>query len=409
MTTLNKVRLNDGAVVLIKRNSTWHMQLHIGTKYYRQTCATTDLETAKAVAYAKYDDLRIHVRDGGSLDKSPPVHKLFERYKKHIDNKYPAKKARQYQGVLDRQFVFYFKQMPLDQITEHTLTDWYNNRQKILTPKGTEPTSSTIHNELVTLKDFFMWCVDENIIRRKDIPDFPKIKVTSQRRPALVNGADKKLLYEANRGIQVATHPTVRSKREDLYTYIVMMLATGTRSGELASIGAKHLEKVKVKQKGRSRDTYSIQILFKTKTISGKKDHKRIAVVMPDATKVIDAHIKKYEKLGIDISEKFWPHHTSFENGFDNLLKRCNMKTDPITGQSFSIYSLRHTYITHRLIAGVTSDIIATQCGTSVDMIEKHYSNVVPMMARNKIVALDEDSVEYKTLDTNFNQLFEEK
>jgi hypothetical protein len=41
-------------------------------------------------------------------------------------------------------------------------------------------------------------------------------------------------------------------------------------------------------------------------------------------------------------------------------------------------------------------------------MIELHYSNVVPLLAKNKVVQMDEDSVEYKSLDTNYNQLFEE-
>ena len=129
---------------------------------------------------------------------------------------------------------------------------------------------------------------------------------------------------------------------------------------------------------------------------------------MPAATKIIDKHIKKYAKLGVDLTDKFFPLHSSFENGFDNLLERCGMKKDPVSSLSYSIYSLRHTYITHRLLAGVTSDIIASQCGTSVKMIEEHYSAVVPLLAKNKVVALDEETDEYKTLDTNFNQLFEE-
>ena len=62
------------------------------------------------------------------------------------------------------------------------------------------------------------------------------------------------------------------------------------------------------------------------------------------------------------------------------------MKRDGVSGLSYSVYSLRHTYITHRLLAGVTSDIIASQCGTSVKMIERTYSSVVPLLAKNKVV-----------------------
>jgi len=404
-----KIRLNDGAIVLGLRNRTWHMQIKIGTTYVRETCGTNDLETAKAKAYARYDDLRVHYKEHGSVPTTAPYIKdLYKRYEAWIKDEYKYRKYRQFDGQFQKYFLFKFAKMRIDEITEHTLIDWLAWRKTVLTPRGTVPTSSTIHNDLVVLKNFFNWCVSQNILKRKAIPEFPKYRVESARRPAFVNGADKRLLFEANRNISIATHPTVRSKREDLYTYIVMMLNCGARSGELASIGAKHIEKIKVKQKGRTRDAYSIQILFKTKTISGKRSHKRTCVLMPSATPVVDKHIKKYARLGIDLTEKFFPQHLSFENGFDNLLNRCDMKVDPVSGLNYSVYSLRHTYITHRLLAGVTSDIIASQCGTSVKMIEEHYSNVVPLLAKNKVVALDEDTEEYKTLDTNYNQLFEE-
>ena len=404
-----KVSLNNGDIVLGLRGRKWHMQIKIGSKYVRETTRTNDIEQAKFVAYARYDELRVQYRDTGTVPTSTPrVSDLYKRYTQWLKDEYNDKKYRQYDGIFQKYFLFKFGAMRIEEVTEHVLNDWIVWRRTVLTPKGTAPTSSTVHNDLVVLKNFYKWCVQEGVMKRKAIPEFPKFRVESARRPAFVNGADKRLLFEANRNISIATHPTVRSKREDLYTYIVMMLNCGARSGELASIGAKHLEKIKVKQKGRMRDAYSVQILFKTKTISGKRSHKRTAVLMPAATKVIDAHIKKYAKKGVDLTDRFFPLHTSFENGFDNLLERCGMKRDSVSGLSYSIYSLRHTYITHRLLAGVTSDIIASQCGTSVKMIEEHYSSVVPLLAKNKVVALDEETDEYKTLDTNFNQLFEE-
>ena len=404
-----KIHLNDGAVVLGLRNKVWHMQIKVGTKYVRKTTGTADLEKAKAIAYEKFDDLRLYFKQYGNVPTpSPFVKDLYNDYCDFLKDEYKDLKYRQYKGIFEKYFLFKLGKMRIEEITEHVLSDWIKWRQTILTPRGTQPTSSTVHNDLVVLKNFFNWCVSQAVMKRKAIPDFPKFRVESARRPAFVNGADKRLLFEASSSIARSKHPTVRSKREDLYTYIVMALACGARSGELASIGLKHLQKIKVKQKGRSKDAYSLQILFKTKTISGRKDHKRTCVLLPSATKVIDQHIKKYDKLGVDLMDRFWPQHLSFENGFDNLLNRCGMKIDPVSKQSYSIYSLRHTYITHRLLAGVTSDLISSQCGTSVKMIELHYSNVVPLLAKNKVVQMDEDSVEYKTLDTNFNTLFEE-
>ncbi len=38
-----------------------------------------------------------------------------------------------------------------------------------------------------------------------------------------------------------------------------------------------------------------------------------------------------------------------------------------------TFYALRHTHISRALLAGVNSQVIAENCGTSVRMIEKHY------------------------------------
>lgn len=46
-----------------------------------------------------------------------------------------------------------------------------------------------------------------------------------------------------------------------------------------------------------------------------------------------------------------------------------------------TLYSLRHSYITWQLTTGeVSMEILAKQCGISVQMIEQHYSHVVPKM-----------------------------
>ncbi|WP_207903127.1 hypothetical protein [Rheinheimera sp. D18] len=46
-----------------------------------------------------------------------------------------------------------------------------------------------------------------------------------------------------------------------------------------------------------------------------------------------------------------------------------------------TLYSLRHSFITWELIAQkVTIDVLARQCGTSIEMIERHYSHVIPRM-----------------------------
>ena len=68
---------------------------------------------------------------------------------------------------------------------------------------------------------------------------------------------------------------------------------------------------------------------------------------------------------------------TSLPKLFDNYLLRHNLQTDPRDNQKRVLYSLRHTYATLALEHDkVEIHTLATQMGTSVAMIEQHYSHL---------------------------------
>jgi integrase len=63
-----------------------------------------------------------------------------------------------------------------------------------------------------------------------------------------------------------------------------------------------------------------------------------------------------------------------FREGFNTLIKAAGVDLDA-SGNKLTIYSLRHTYITEQLKAGVAIYSIASNCNTSVAMIETYYSD----------------------------------
>ena len=63
-------------------------------------------------------------------------------------------------------------------------------------------------------------------------------------------------------------------------------------------------------------------------------------------------------------------------------------------GNAFSLYSLRHSYITWQLQRGLSKGKIAKQCGTSEAMIEQHYSHVTPSMYARELAGRDKDYIE---------------
>ena len=76
---------------------------------------------------------------------------------------------------------------------------------------------------------------------------------------------------------------------------------------------------------------------------------------------------------------------TDLHGAFEILLKEVGLLTDK-HGDTRSLYSLRHTYATFALLNGVDIHVLARQMGTSISMIEKHYSHLIPSLSA-KILA----------------------
>lgn len=77
---------------------------------------------------------------------------------------------------------------------------------------------------------------------------------------------------------------------------------------------------------------------------------------------------------------------TSFQKLFDSYLSDQSLLIDPISGDKRSFYSLRHTYATFRLThEGTAIHTLAKHMGTSVQMIEKHYSHLQVKAAKEQL------------------------
>ena len=104
---------------------------------------------------------------------------------------------------------------------------------------------------------------------------------------------------------------------------------------------------------------------------------------------------------------------TSFSKLFDEYLKQHTLLISPITSKMRVLYSLRHTYATLALTHDkVSIHTLAKQMGTSVAMIEQHYSHLDAVKAMAQLrgeesrqlldLALDEDDKKrYAYIETN--------
>ncbi len=69
---------------------------------------------------------------------------------------------------------------------------------------------------------------------------------------------------------------------------------------------------------------------------------------------------------------------------FDSMLDDLNLKKNSM-GKSRTLYSLRHMYATFRLSEEVSPFLLARQMGTSVEMLEQHYGQVVNRLVATQI------------------------
>jgi hypothetical protein len=144
------------------------------------------------------------------------------------------------------------------------------------------------------------------------------------------------------------------------------------------------------------------------KHIAIASDPKRLILTIANGktgyrtTNTLEACVSVYERIkqrfpdAKDGDYLFLPKYTVRQTAikiinrqFNHLLSHLKIKTDPITSQKHTVYSLRHTAICMRLIKSegkVNIFNLAKTAGTSVDQIERFYAKNLPLsaeMARN--------------------------
>jgi integrase len=93
--------------------------------------------------------------------------------------------------------------------------------------------------------------------------------------------------------------------------------------------------------------------------------------------------------LAAGMSARIWRFSTGeqpwgFLPSFKRLLTHCGLLKDT-AGCDRTLYSLRHTYATLELLAGTDIHTLARQMGTSVLMLERHYSKLTATLAADKL------------------------
>jgi integrase len=389
----NVQRLNDDLLIAQRtdqRKGTWYLH-KLGPKWVRRSLNTEDVKLARSRAFDAY---RIWQDDPHS-DWLAAIGTTRHRVCfKAVAEDWLANeiKDRDYKAAVIRKFLVpYFEgvrnvsdiavidEAMISEYRHWRLTFWQspatvNVAANIKSaPKQTRhfgrPSASTLNREAPTLRQILAFAERRGCFRGKPVPEVPTELSKPNPRPAFLGGDFDKLASEARKWIEDADADDVRWRRQLLADWICIARHTGIRLPH---------EAAKLTWGDVRLDTKLMHISEDTKT--GKRD----VPLNSEAAECLQQMRERRTRRAKRKRQQFSERENVFvlEDGsafrdlgklFNQLVERCEFP--PRTDGVYSPYSLRHTFATFALAAGMTGDHVAEIMGTSVKMLNSHYKH----------------------------------
>lgn len=296
-----------------------------------------------------------------------------------------------YIGALNKYHIPFFDKTPIVDIDQQMLVRFDAWRIKEL---GRIPSKSTILTHNAVMNRVYEEAVLQKLLLVTHVPVLKNTGVTGVRRASFEKEEYKALLTAAKRWVKEGKKRSTRDIRQLLVYYIQVAVMTGLRPGkeiDRLTWNDVHTREIKDKKyttltvrKGKTtKYTGTREVVCKDEIVPliaalrrWRKDYKQddLIFVLPDG------------KVTKELARNF------------KLLLR-NQKMEAGSRGVRSLYSLRHSYITWSLEDGTDIQVIATQCGTSTEMIERHYSHVVPAMFAEELSGRKPESDSLSNID----------
>ena len=168
----------------------------------------------------------------------------------------------------------------------------------------------------------------------------------------------KKLYTATRKNIKAAKNSYHKGLAEDLHDKVLFMANTGIRPDEANWLEYRDVEIVDDDATGET--ILEIQVRGK-----------RGVGYCKSTTGAVRPFERMIERHQPEPTNRLFP--VDHKKQFNRILEAEGLKIDR-QGNRRTLYSLRHSYISFRLLEGADIYQIAKNCRTSVEMIEKHYA-----------------------------------
>jgi integrase len=357
--------------------------------YFRGSTGESNRSRATQVALNKYEELYIRIKSGGTL-LSKSFKDLFNEWKVHYPQVSNESEKKYIQWSINRIgnypltfFVEEKKNPKIDSLTQTDFEEYWIYRRNHSTKNGEPfvPSNNTLRKECTLLNVMFAYAFERGyLLKELKIKRPPADK--DVRRPAFSTSDYRKLVTGMRKRVREGWGAHWRD-RFYLQQYVLILANCGVRLGEL-----RNLTWDDVTRETYDEDETGTRVLLNVKGKTGIRE-----VVCNKGTEVFFMRLYDHRKEELNShpsTDSFVFCHKdgkplgSMRKGFDNLLKDLNLTFDSM-GRKRTLYSLRHTYATMRLSEEVSPYLLSKQMGTSVDMLEKHYGQVVNRLVASQI------------------------
>ncbi len=384
------IRLLQGELTLFKRPKSrqWQCRFKLPNgQWHAASTNTEDSDLAQTQAIAIYETVKIKISAGLAVTAKTFGQVALDEIanmSKATDNKTGKRTYRDYTFAINKYLIPFFGSYEISQITNEMLADFESWR---IAEMGRIPMASTKRNHASAYIRVINLARDRGYIgHNQSVPLLDSKGKRSQPRPAFTAEEIKELLSYTETWQKSSYTDRTALMRTLCSYYIEFLVNTGVRHGtEALPLRWKHLQwhwignkkYLRIWVSGKTGPRYLIAKTAVIKVLEQVMKWQKLPYSGLNA--IIEAKVDRLI-FRLPTGEQI----SNMENIFRNLMVRSNMRADG-GGQNRTLYSLRHTYATFALASGVDIHTLARQMGTSVGMIERHYSKLTPMMNAEKL------------------------
>ena len=382
----------DGDAKIIRTNVSggyWSLSCWLKSegKMLRRALGTRSFDKAIELGRNKYYEIMGDIRAGNRIFSKTTV-QLVDEFLEHKLSEANAGmithgRVGTIRTVLNKWFLSYIgKNTNLEKLKQDDFQRYYIWRRE-RSPKVKNCTLGTEKSAIISV---FNFGIQKGYLQPNQKPVFPKAshkRGNIERRDFFTEQEWEQIYRSFRRWVKNAGDEKEREQRKFIRDNIIIMANTGLRPGEIRKLKWSMIRTYKSDQLNeRKENQVHVEIQVPPDTKTGERTTVGRRGDIFDRIKSYSKHTKPDDWIFCDNDTGAAMSRKVYHKQWDTLMDECGIAD---LNKNISYYSLRHTYITFRLIHGTNAFNLSKNVGTSLKNIEERYSHVKPEMVKDNL------------------------